>query len=140
MNNQEVHQYLESNCINPSVQRAAIMQYMLEHYDHPTVEQVYADLLPDMPTLSKATVYNTLKLFVDKKAVLALSIDDKNVRYDAHTHVHAHFRCRYCGIIHDVPLEKTEIPPFKGGSEYMLTESQVYYFGTCTKCVDATSL
>jgi len=138
MKNQEVYQFLESNQINASVQRAAIMQYMMDHYDHPTVDQIYADLQPVMPTLSKATVYNTLKLFVEKKAALAIFIDEKNVRYDALTHSHAHFRCKHCDAIYDIPLDKTDVPPFRGSSDFSLSDTQIYYFGTCKDCNDVS--
>ena len=134
MSIQEVHHYLESNDINPSVQRVAIMQYMLEHFTHPTVDQIYSDLLPSMPTLSKATVYNTLKLFVDKKAVKSLFIDERNVRYDAVTKLHAHFKCKQCGAISDVPLEETDLPKFRGNSDLAPVETQIYFMGTCQKC------
>jgi len=134
---QEIHHHLESYKINPSFQRAAIMQYMLEHLNHPTVDQIYADLLPSIPTLSKATVYNTLKLFVDKKAVRALFIDEKNVRFDAQTYPHAHFKCKRCGVIHEVPLEESDIPKFKGSDDFTLSDTQVYFFGMCKKCEEA---
>ena len=134
MSIQEVHQYLESKGVNPSVQRVAIMQYMLDHWTHPTVDQIYSDLLPSMPTLSKATVYNTLKLFVDKKAVNSLFIDERNVRYDAATNLHAHFKCKHCGAISDVPLEETDLPKFRGNSEQSPVETQIYFLGTCKKC------
>lgn len=131
---QEVHHHLETYKINPSFQRAAIMQYMLENFNHPTVDQIYADLLPTIPTLSKATVYNTLKLFVDKKAVRSIFIDEKNVRYDAQTYPHAHFKCKRCGSIYDVPLEETDVPTFRGNSDLILSDTQVYFFGMCRKC------
>ena len=134
MNIQEVHRYLENYQINPSVQRSAIMQYLLQNFTHPTVDQIYADLLPDMPTLSKATVYNTLKLFVDKKAVKAIYIDERNVRYDAQTTLHAHFKCRRCNAICEVPLEEADVPPFRGGPELHLVETQIYFLGVCGKC------
>ena len=134
MSIQEVHHYLESNGVNPSVQRVAIMQYMLEHFTHPTVDQIYSDLLPSMPTLSKATVYNTLKLFVDKKAVNALFIDERNVRYDAITKLHAHFKCKHCGAISDVPLEETDLPKFRGNADLAPVETQIYFMGICQKC------
>ena len=136
MNIQEVHRYLENYHINPSVQRSAIMQYLLQNFTHPTVDQIYADLLPDMPTLSKATVYNTLKLFVDKKAVKAIYIDERNVRYDAQTGLHAHFKCRRCNDIYEVPLEESDIPTFRGGPELRLGETQIYFLGTCGKCFE----
>ena len=134
MNIKEIHHYLERYQINPSVQRAAIMQYLLEHDDHPTVDQIYADLLPDMPTLSKATVYNTLRLFVDKKAVKAIFIDERNVRFDAFTHLHAHFKCKRCNAIYEVPLEESDVPQFRGDDDLILDEMQIYCLGTCRKC------
>ena len=139
MSIQEVHHYLESNGVNPSVQRVAIMQYMLEHWTHPTVDQIYSDLLPIMPTLSKATVYNTLKLFVDKKAVNSLFIDERNVRYDAVTSLHAHFKCKHCGSISDVPLEEKDLPKFKGSPDLIPDDTQIYFLGFCTKCINSLS-
>ena len=135
MNIQEIYHYLESNSINPSVHRNAIMKYMMEHDVHPTVDKVYADLLPSMPTLSKATVYNTLKLFVDKKVVKSIFIDEKNVRYDPITTLHAHFKCMYCDTIHNVPLEESDIPKFREKSDHTLADTQIYFLGTCEKCV-----
>jgi len=138
MSIQQVCNYLESHFINPSVQRVAIMKYMFEQYlSHPTVEQIYAGLLPSMPTLSKATVYNTLRLFVEKKAIIPILIEERNVRYDLNIKAHAHFRCRSCGGIHDVPLEKSDIPKFRGNPECSPGDAQVYFLGACRKCTDA---
>ncbi len=132
---QEVHHHLMEHDIKPSMQRVAIMQYLLEHLTHPTIDQIYNDLVPSIPTLSKTTVYNTLKLFYDKRAVIALFIDEKNVRYDGDTRGHAHFRCKKCGAIHDVPLEENDIPPFRGSVDLHPDETQVYFLGTCNKCM-----
>jgi len=134
MSIQEIHHHLESKGVNPSVQRVAIMQYMMEHRTHPTVDQIYNDLLPSMPTLSKATVYNTLKLFVEKKAVDSLFIDERNVRYDAYTDLHAHFKCKSCGVITDVVLEETDLPKFRGNIDLMPVETEIYFMGVCSKC------
>lgn len=134
MNIQEVHSHLLHHNIKPSMQRVAIMQYLMEHRTHPTIDQIFSDLLPNVPTLSKTTVYNTLKLFSDKNAVLSLTIDEKNVRYDAETASHAHFRCKRCGDIRDVPLSDADVPAFKGDKTLSLEDTQVYFLGTCEKC------
>ncbi|MCB0402432.1 MAG: transcriptional repressor, partial [Flavobacteriales bacterium] len=57
--------HLSSNNIKPSVQRIKIFEYLHENRQHPTVDTIYKDLVGHIPTLSKTTVYNTLKLFVD---------------------------------------------------------------------------
>ena len=62
---------LEYN-IKPSMQRIAIMEYLMEHRTHPSADEIYTALSPSMPTLSKTTVYNTLKLFAEQGAALIL--------------------------------------------------------------------
>lgn len=134
MNVKEVHSYLIDHGIKPSMQRVVIMQYLLDNHTHPTIDQIFCDLSPEIPSLSKTTVYNTLKLFYEKNAVLSLTIDEKNVRYDSDTSNHAHFKCKCCGSIYDIPLEESEIPRFKGENNLFLEETQVYYMGICKNC------
>lgn len=62
----EAYKRLEDCGLRPSVQRLLIMDYLLSHHTHPTVEEVYRDLCKKCPTLSKTTVYNTLRLFSEK--------------------------------------------------------------------------
>ena len=134
MNIQEVHNRLKEHGIRPLPHKVAIMKYLLENYNHPTIENIYHELLPTMPTLSKTTVYNTLKSFCDNKAVTALLIDERNLRYEAHLHLHAHFKCKQCGAIFDVPLKETDVPRFRGSPTLAPDETHVYYMGKCDKC------
>lgn len=73
---------LEHN-IKPSMQRIAIMEYLMNHPIHPSADDIYTALSPSMPTLSKTTVYNTLRLFSEQGAALMLTIDEKNTNFDA---------------------------------------------------------
>ena len=75
---------------------------------HPTAEQIHACLVQDIPTLSKTTVYNTLKLFEDKGLISSVMIDQPGaLRYDRHTKTHVHLLCNCCGELLDwsVPAE-----------------------------------
>ena len=76
------YEYLLSYHIKPSVQRIAIMDYLLKHHTHPRIDEIYMALCPDIPTLSKTTVYNTLKLFVEHGAARMLTIDERNACFD----------------------------------------------------------
>ena len=63
----DIGNYLKNHDIKPSYQRMKIFQYLLDNHVHPTVDTIYKALCPEIPTLSKTTVYNTLNLFVEKK-------------------------------------------------------------------------
>lgn len=51
--------YLEKCGIKPSLQRIAIVEYLMENRIHPTADDIYHALCIQVPTLSKTTVYNT---------------------------------------------------------------------------------
>lgn len=123
---------LNSHKIRPSEQRIAVLQYLLCNRVHPTADDIYMALNYSMPTLCKTTVYNVLKNLVENGAVLALTIDDKNVRYDAMIETHAHFRCRCCGKIIDLPEPHIETVVTVGCN---IEETHVYYRGVCDECV-----
>ena len=96
------HTTLSEAGVRPSVQRVAVYSYLCEHPVHPTVETLYASLSPEYPTLSKTTIYNTLKLFEEKNLVHSLKIEDDKLRYDADIRPHIHFKCEKCGKVFDV--------------------------------------
>ena len=104
----KTYDYLLSYGVKPSVQRIAIMDYLLEHRTHPSIEDIYLALCDDIPTLSKTTVYNTLKLFVEHGAAQMLTIDERNVNYDGDVSLHAHFLCKKCNKIYDLPAAQEE--------------------------------
>ena len=130
--------YLSGYGIRPSVQRIAIMRYLLNNLVHPTADEVYESLRKHIPTLSKTTVYNTLKLFVESGAAIYVGIDVKNARFDGVVNPHAHFRCKECGSISDFPMNSDLFIPknFKGDIE----NTYFYIIGICEKCKNKKSL
>lgn len=123
--------------IKPSVQRMAIMNYLMEYRIHPTVDDIYSALSFSMPTLSRTTVYNTLRLFAEGGAVQVLTIDEKNTCYDIDISEHAHFLCKKCGKIYDLPLtgERIEVTGL-GQDGHTITEKHYYYKGICKYCLN----
>lgn len=127
--------YLNENGIKPSIQRIAVMEYLLKYRSHPTADEIYQALSPEMPTLSKTTVYNTLRLFVEQGAAVMLTIDERNANFDADVRPHAHFYCKQCTRIYDLPvkakqlLQTTEVP-----DEFQVDEASLYVKGVCKDC------
>ena len=130
----KIKTYLQERGINPSMQRVAVMHYLLNNFTHPTVDEIHSNLSSSIPTLSKTTVYNTLKVLVDNGAALQLTIDEKNTRYDGNTTPHAHFICLCCGCVHDVEPIKLDEVSLSKYKNLRITETQVYYKGFCEKC------
>ena len=91
----DVGEFLKTNGIKPSYQRIKIYEFLMNNREHPTVESIYNALNGQIPTLSKTTVYNTLKIFIDKGIAMAITIDDNEVRFDAQMDLHGHFKCEH---------------------------------------------
>ena len=94
------------------------------------VDIIFKALSDDIPTLSRTTVYNTLKLFIEKKTVQGLTISENEMRFDADTRPHLHFICDQCGMIYDLFIE---FPEYSGQilDGHKITEQQVYLKGIC---------
>ena len=122
---------LQDNGIRPSVIRIMILDYLLEHRTHPTVEEVYEALLPKAPTLSKTSIYNTLHLLAEKNVILEITIDPSKVRYDADISLHGHFKCDECLSVYDfaVGQVQTSLP-----KEFDIKTKEIYFTGLCDKC------
>ena len=61
---------LRANKVRLTPQRKLILEYLINHHTHPSVEMIYDDLKDNVDNISMATVYNTLKLFVDYNLVI----------------------------------------------------------------------
>lgn len=65
---------LEENNIRPSSQRVLMLKYLEENHIHPTADKIYIDLSKNLPTISKATVYNNLKLFLNRGLIKEINL------------------------------------------------------------------
>ena len=126
----EAIQMLQENGIRPSMIRIMVLEYLLEHRIHPTVEEVYGALLEKAPTLSKTSVYNTLHLLAEKNMILEITIDPVKVRYDADTSLHGHFKCDQCGEVWDFAVGQVQTSLSK---EFDIKTKEIYFTGLCNK-------
>ncbi|SMP44131.1 Fur family transcriptional regulator [Anoxynatronum buryatiense] len=131
---EELNQYLQEHGVKPSYQRTRIFEYLLNHMTHPTVDEIYQALSDQIPTLSKTTVYNTLKAFMEAQLVRMVNIEDHEARYDVDLSTHGHFKCEQCGTIYDFELDMTQ---FKNEflDTFLIKERNVYYQGVCKQCL-----
>lgn len=85
-------------------QREAVFQVILERADHPTASEIFEAARRRLPTISYATVYNSLRYLKDAGLVHEISFGDSASRYDRQTDRHDHAICNGCGKLVDFDL------------------------------------
>lgn len=131
---QEIIQQLQESGFKPSLQRIAILEYLRSHFTHPTVDEIYEALSPSMPTLSKTTIYNTLKSFSQSGLSLSLRLDEKTIHYDGDTSPHAHFICKHCGKIIDTAFHDAALVCLPDLAGAHIESVEISYYGQCEAC------
>ncbi|HEX3596157.1 MAG TPA: transcriptional repressor [Polyangiaceae bacterium] len=98
-----LQQKLRSKGIRPSAHRLAVAEYVLATTEHPSAEQVLERVKRKFPLLSRATVYNTLNLLVEKGLLRELVLSEGKVVFDPKLDRHHHFIDDDTGQIEDIP-------------------------------------
>jgi len=128
--------FLAEKGIRPSYQRLRIFNALAGTKEHPSAEIIYRELLPEIPSLSRTTVYSTLALFTQHGLAVQIPIDGEEMRYDADTSEHGHFRCSGCGRVFDFPMPKGGlVPELPAGFKADIV--QLFCVGTCVACATA---
>jgi Fur family iron response transcriptional regulator len=115
---ESVAEILRAHGITPTHQRIEIALVLFEKRWHPSADQILAAVNVRYAETSKATVYNTLKLYLDKGLVRELIVDPNKVFYDSNTSAHHHFYDVVSGEITDIPAAGVRIeglPPLPAG-------------------------
>jgi len=112
-----VAERLRRTGIQPSAQRVAVAEYVLATDAHPSAEQVWAEVRARVPVISRATVYNTLNLFVRKGLLRQIQLDEGRIGFDPNLAPHHHFIDEATGVVLDIPwdaLEVTRVEALRG--------------------------
>jgi Fe2+ or Zn2+ uptake regulation protein len=84
-------------------QRMAIVKELASDETHPTAQEIFERLRPGLPTMSFATVYNTLGALSSAGLCAALSLSPGSGRFDPNMTPHHHLVCDVCGAVRDLP-------------------------------------
>lgn len=106
---ERIRRLLQEQGIKPSAQRVAIARFVLSTDRHPTAEQVLAEVRRDFPMVSRATVYNSIRLFVEKGLLRVHQLEGGGAVCDANTDLHHHFIDEDTGEIVDVPWDALDV-------------------------------
>ena len=115
-------------------QRIAILDYLEGNKNHPSAEDIYKAVSEKFPTMSYATVYNTMDALTEKKSVIELNIDTHKKRFDPDVRPHNHLICTKCRQVIDV-FEKYSLEVSEDQRQgFEITSNQIEFYGICSKC------
>lgn len=124
-----------------SKQRSRMLDLLRSTEEHPTATWLYDELRKEFPTVSLGNVYRNLAILVEQGYVRKLDFGSTFDRYELADEQHAHFVCRACGRIYDLPM-----PDLGGYSDRMnsadghrLESARIEFFGLCHECAAAES-
>jgi Fur family iron response transcriptional regulator len=113
---------LRRHDINPTHQRIEIAHALFSRGEHLSADQVLAIVNERHSETSKATVYNTLNLFLEKKLIREVIVDPSKVFYDPNTEPHHHFYNVDTGELADIDASRIEVTGLPQLPEGMVTE------------------
>ena len=120
-----------------SKKREAIWACLRGTKSHPTAEWIYAQLKPEYPALSLATVYRNLAALKKSGAIRSVGIVDGQERFDAATESHPHAVCTRCGAVVDltqVALPAALADAVQAETGFSVAETVLQFSGLCPEC------
>ncbi|MDQ0063641.1 peroxide-responsive transcriptional repressor PerR [Paenibacillus harenae] len=127
---------LKMNGVRMTPQRHAILSYLMDSMSHPTADEIYKALSPNYPSMSVATIYNNLRLFVEAGLLRELTYGDDSSRFDSDLSDHYHAICKKCGSIvdfHYPPLLDVERAATRE-TGFMVEGHRMEIYGICPPC------
>lgn len=116
---------LERAGITPTPQRLELAGRLLSRPQHFSADQVLRMLADDGSRISKATVYNTLKLFCERGLIREVAVHPNRIVYDSTTRAHHHFYNEDTGELIDIAATEvglSRLPDLPDGTEAAAVE------------------
>jgi Fur family transcriptional regulator, iron response regulator len=121
---------LREQGIHLTPQRLAVAEYVLTTTSHPSAEEVWTQVQRSCPTVSRATVYNTLKLFAGKGLIKAHCMREGALVFDGRVEPHHHFIDDETGHVYDVAWDALVVKGARGLRGFEVKDYQVVMRGT----------
>lgn len=115
-------------------QRLAILNYLAGNKSHPSAEDIYSEVKEMFPTMSLATVYNTIEALRRRGRVLEVTIEPTKKRFDPDTRPHHHLICVKCKKIRDIHYEYSLPVSAKERGGFEIIGNHIEFYGLCPLC------
>ncbi len=118
-NDAAINAWLREYGITPTNQRVEIARVLFARCVHLSAEDIFRLVNDARQRVSKATVYNTLSLFVEKGLIRQVMADPNKTFYDSNPAPHHHFYDASTGELTDIDATNVKVsglPPLPEGT------------------------
>jgi Fur family ferric uptake transcriptional regulator len=140
----DIYDVIANNNYKLTNQRKIVIDALVKHQDqHLNCDEIY-DLVKNVDSnLGLATIYRSLKLFVQLGVLTELNIGDGSIRYDlvdlkANSHNHHHLICKKCGKIIEVKDDSLEAveKEIEKIYDFQIENHKCKFMGICKECIE----
>lgn len=126
---------LKSAGLKATPQRLCVLKSLSSH-THPTIEELYAIVRKEHPSISLATVYKNLWALVEARLVVEIAVAGQKTRYDIYEKEHIHVVCKHCGAVSDIFKEDAKMDKYQNHIEKQVGEkiTSLSIIATVPKC------
>lgn len=122
-------------------QRRVILKELKKHVDHPTADELYFEVIKELPKVSLGTIYRNLEQMSEQGLILKIEGSGQK-RFDPNPEPHPHFRCTSCGALEDIHGEVVT-PRIAVNSSWAMNReikgAVVEFYGLCPRCIEKNS-
>lgn len=140
----DIYDVIANNNYKLTNQRKIVIDAIVKNQDeHLNCDEIY-DLVKNIDSnLGLATIYRSLKLFVQLGILTELNIGDGSIRYDlvdlkANSHNHHHLICKKCGKIIEVKDDSLEAieKEIEKVYDFKIENHKCKFMGVCKDCIE----
>ncbi|QCD53269.1 Fur family transcriptional regulator [Campylobacter sp. RM16192] len=110
---------LKERGLKATPQRISVLK-ILDRHMHPTIDELYEEILAENPSVSLATVYKNLNTLKDEGLVVEVNMPNQKAKYDIFEHPHIHVVCEGCGEVSDMSYNDALLDEYKENLEKKL--------------------
>jgi Fur family peroxide stress response transcriptional regulator len=136
LSHQQFRELASKHGMTVTHQRQVVYEAVIAAHGHYSPEQIYASVRKRIPSISLATVYNNLRLFVEHGLLREVTPHASTLRVDGNLEPHHHLVCSHCKSVQDIEGDFIDLKRISRQvpAGFDLTHPVVEVFGLCSRC------
>ena len=122
-----------------TIQRTLTLEAVRRLQNHPTADEVYAEVSAGHPNISRGTIYRNLNQLAENGDIRVVKVPGGADRFDHVATKHGHVRCLFCGRVFDVDMDPVPDPEklIRDPRGFQFFGYDLMFRGICPACAES---